>query len=97
MTEQTVTRHDPTAPDLEWMPHDKDGNLLPRIEVSFFSSKTYAYAWGGTESLEIGDIVEVPRPPNWTGPHVGVAKVVALGSRYEGPVRTVTELFTKRR
>jgi hypothetical protein len=95
--------HDPTAPDLQWLPRDQHGSLLPRIEVQFFSfssaspSKPYAYAWGGTEQLEVGDIVIAPRPPNWTGPHVGVAKVVALGSRYEGPVRIITELFTKRR
>jgi hypothetical protein len=86
----TTEQHSNQHSDLEWLPTDSEGRRLPRVEVKFHSDgKSYAYAWGGRGTLRIGDIVVVPRPPEWEGPHVGYAHVVKLGSGYEGPVRTI--------
>jgi hypothetical protein len=84
--------------ELEWLPEHADGTYLQRIEVEFTpGARSYSYAWGGTETLDIGDVVQAPRPPSWTGPYFGHARVSSLRSGYEGPVRTITTLLRKHR
>jgi hypothetical protein len=86
-----------TTSELAWLPTDSNGHHLPRIGVKFTAhGREYAYAWGGPQNLQIGDMVKAPRPPNWNGSYYsGEARVSALRSGYEGPVRTITEFIRK--
>ena len=77
---------------LEWLPTDKDGQRLPRIEVQFQpGGRAYSFAWGGEGELYLDAHLIAPKPPNWNGPYFGDCYVTRLGSGYEGPVRTITK------
>lgn len=82
-----------TPEGFEWLPKDDSGRLLTRIEVQFHpQGRAYSYAWGGDEKLQVGDVVRTPRPYRWQGFRTDIGTVVRLGSGYEGPVLTLTEL-----
>lgn len=67
---------------------DDAGRTIVQVEFEP-GGRRYAYAWGGADTIRIGDTVKVPA--NWVSTDGGTAKVVDVGSEFAGELAVIEE------
>jgi hypothetical protein len=67
---------------------DDAGRTIVQVEFEP-AGRRYAYAWGGTDTIRIGDAVRVPA--NWVSTDGGFATVVGVGSEFSGELAVIEE------